>query len=51
MPWHAKPTGSYSYTTPEFIDNSMMIYQVAAARGFSKKAVAAMIGNSRAEGG
>ena len=49
--WHAKPSGGYGIPTSENYDNSMEIYGILSAQGFSVEAVSGVCGNAQAESG
>lgn len=51
MPWHTKRTGGYLYTSDEAKDNSVMIYNILHARGWTVEAVAGLLGNVSSESG
>ena len=49
--WHAKPSGGYGFTSDENYDNSMEIYGILSAQGFSVESIAAVCGNAVNESG
>lgn len=49
MPWHAKPTGSYTLTSQEGIDNTMMAWNILGSKGWSQTAFAGLWGNVGSE--
>ena len=51
MTWHAKPSGGYSLSSSENYDNSMEIYGILYAQGFTVEAIAGVCANAQAESG
>ena len=49
--WHAKATEGYVRTSQEALDNATMLANALTARGWSVKAIAALLGNSAGESG
>lgn len=51
MTWHAKPSGGYGFNSTENYDNSMEIYFILSAQGFSVQSVAGLCANAQNESG
>ena len=51
MAWYAKATGSYSRTSTEAHNNALEIANTLIGRGWTKQAVAALLGNGAGESG
>lgn len=51
MTWHAKPSGAYSRTSQEAIDNAQEIYAMLYELGWTLNAVCGLLGNMGAESG
>lgn len=49
MAWHVKATGAYSGSDAE--DNANMIYSILSGKGWTKNAIAGLLGNIQAESG
>lgn len=51
MPWHAKPVGGWDYRDTEGLDNAHMMFNICLSDGWTKPAIAAMLGNGAGESG
>lgn len=49
MPWHAKPSGGYTFSSTEGTDNVLAINGMLNARGYTLEAQAGIIGNVMGE--
>lgn len=50
MPWHVDPTARFEEKSTEADDNAKMIYSVLSEKGWTKNAVAGLLGNIQHEG-
>lgn len=49
--WHAKPSGGYGTTTPEYFENIKAFSSYFFSQGYAREAIAGMLGNVYGESG